>query len=139
MSKSNRAKVENFSSNLEGLKVRVFLMLIKMAIKANSAKYDMTEKKINYTLRHMQKGTAVQWMISKVTEAETTRSYRTWENFITDFTKAFISDNKEKDAKRKLFHIKQEGKMVIKYNNQFRDLATRAKITDFATLSEIYT
>ena len=75
----------------------------------------------------------------RVSQATANNSnYGTWEDFKKDFKRAFISDDEAKEAGEELFVIKQGSDTVSMYNNRFRDMATRAGITEFHTLAPVY-
>ena len=64
-------------------------------------------------------------------------NYGTWDDFVKDFKRAFVTDDEARDARAQLFKLRQTGD-VTTYNNLFRTYAQKAKIDQFTALSEMY-
>ena len=86
--------------------------------------------KINYILSQLQEGPAGYWAQAKLTQAERTGQWGIYNDFLDEFTTAFISNNQESEATDKLINIKQES-TVMAYNSEFRSLAEEAGVTEF--------
>ena len=118
-------------------RAKLFLRLCKGYIEANPDMFTTDKVKINYILSQLQEGPAGYWAQAKSTQAERTGLWGTYNDFLDEFTMAFISNNQESEATDKLINIKQES-TVTAYNSEFRSLAEEAGVIEFRFLSRFY-
>lgn len=87
----------------------------------------------------MQEGPAGAWATTKIDTLEKNNNYGTYTDFISDFTKAFITQNEAEEALQALDELKQkQGESVITFNAKFQTLADQANATEFVMLQEKY-
>ena len=104
----------------------------------NSGFFTDDNDRIKYALGNMIES-AGHWASARRDKAKesTPPDFGTWDDFVKDFKRAFVTDDEERDSRAQLFKLKQTGD-VTTYNNLFRTYASKAKITQFSALSEMY-
>lgn len=104
----------------------------------NSGFFTDDNDRIKYALGNMIES-AGHWASARRDKAKesTPPDFGTWDDFVADFKRAFVTDDEERDSRAQLFKLKQTGD-VTTYNNLFRTYASKAKITQFSALSEMY-
>ena len=118
-------------------RAKLFLRLCKGYIDANPDMFADDKVKINYILSQLQEGPAGYWAQAKTTQAEKSGRWGSYNDFLNEFTTAFISNSQENEAVTDLLDFKQTS-TVTAYNAEFRSLAEEANVAEFRLLSRMY-
>ncbi|KAI3605739.1 nadp-specific glutamate dehydrogenase [Moniliophthora roreri] len=152
--KENKVAVLN-SYNGSPSKASTFLTEVDLFLMANETIYPNDKDKILFTLSYMKDGHATKWMKAKAKEykqtllekeAETTDTkpeeqvhVMTWEEFLSDFKKAFQPINVGTNACLKMKQLKQNKRTVDEYISDFCLLALDSEYDDRALIDHFMT
>ncbi|KAI3615592.1 hypothetical protein WG66_011964 [Moniliophthora roreri] len=136
--KENKVAVPNHYDGSPA-KASTFLTEVDLYLMANETLYPNDKDKILFTLSYMKEGQAANWMKAKTdeykkelrekeaepsdTKPEDQTHVTTWEEFLTDFKKAFRPLDIGTDTRLKMKLLKQNKKHVDEYITEFRLLA----------------
>ena len=143
-SHSNKTKelrinpLTHFTGNREDLEN--FLQDCTLYLTLNRAVYEIDEKQIIFMLSYMTEGTARAWKEAFVRDVINSQAndFGSLKQFTVNLKKAFEASDSEGDARAKLRQLKQRKDSVDDYVAQFRILASKARMTDDATLTEYF-
>ncbi|EEB89022.1 hypothetical protein MPER_12934, partial [Moniliophthora perniciosa FA553] len=116
-----------------------FLKAVKLNLRMNKQMYNTNERKILYTLSHMEGGTAETWKnnaLDDIFDEEKDDEEITFETFEKRFRERFEPFDKVAMAQRKLetLRMKRDEGGADEYVNKFRELANRTKFDDAALI-----
>ncbi|KAI3600434.1 hypothetical protein WG66_001760 [Moniliophthora roreri] len=147
--KENKVAVPNHY-NGSPAKASTLLTEVDLYFMANETLYPNDKDKILFTLSYMKEGQAANWMKAKTeeykkelrekeaepsdTKPEDQIQVITWEEFLTDFKKAFRPLDIGTNARLKMKLLKQNKKHVDEYITEFRLLAVDAGYDDRALI-----
>ncbi|ESK86045.1 hypothetical protein Moror_9397 [Moniliophthora roreri MCA 2997] len=148
--KENKVTVPN-SYDGSPSKASTFLTEVDLYLMANDTLYPNDKDKILFTLSYMKEGHAALWMKTKTneykksllekeaepsdTKPEDQVHVMTWEEFLTDFKKAFRPLDIGTDARLKIKELKQNKKHVDEYITEFRLLTIDTEYDDRALIN----
>ena len=118
---------------------RNFITTCRAYLTLNGHIYTTEAAKILFVLSFMRKGQASEWAAYWYEQVRDGPEQKdAWfAEFISEFTKAFITMDAAAEARVKLLQLRQNG-TADEYNAQFKMLATRANITEDAALEQLY-
>ena len=113
-------------------KARRFIEIAEDYVEGNSHIYTTDDLKILWILQYLQEGEAANWAsgIRSKAKKRTPTSYGTFNQFLDDFKKAFISVEDISQARAELQLLKQGTGSVDEYNTKFQTLMARAQYSN---------
>src|SRR5271155_5436834 len=117
-----------------------FIQDCTLYLTLNRAIHETDEKKIIFMLSYMTEGTARAWKETFVQDVINTQTndFGSLKQFTVNPKKAFEASDSEGDAKAKLQQLKQGKDSMDDYMAQFRILASKARMTNDAALTEYF-
>src|SRR6202522_711248 len=117
-----------------------FLQDCTLYLTLNRAVYETDEKKIIFMLSYMTEGTARAWKEAFVRDIINSpiNDFGSLKQFTDNLKRAFEASDSEGDARPKLRQLNQGKDSVDDYVAQFRILASKARMTDNAALTELF-
>lgn len=118
---------------------REFITACRSYLRLNEHVYATDAAKVLFILSFMKKGSASEWATywyEKLRSEETTNAIW-YTEFLSEFEKAFITTDAAAEARVRLLQLKQTG-TADEYNAQFKMLASRAEIKEYASLEQLY-
>ncbi|EJF55340.1 hypothetical protein DICSQDRAFT_176055, partial [Dichomitus squalens LYAD-421 SS1] len=124
------------------LEASAFLNICRTYLRVNKDAYTDDEDKVIFVLSFMVGGTAAPWREAREEDAFTVvsgkeKGFGTFNDFVTEFKKAFEPLSPTSDAITKLKALKQTG-LAEDYVALFRPLAARSGVKELEVLSDYF-
>lgn len=116
---------------------RNFIDLCNGYLEINAHIYNNDKLKQQFALSYMQEGPAGSWALAFRQRQNAATNWGTYPDFEKDFKESFITQNEQTESTQKLLALTQRGQ-VAGYISEFRTLATRAGISEFTVLSQLF-
>src|ERR1700678_2476159 len=128
----------NFTGNRDDLDN--FVQDCTLYLTLNKTVYETDEKQIIFMLSYMTEGTARAWKEAFIRDVINSQAndFGSLKQFTVNLKKAYEASDSEGDAREKLRQLKQRKDSVDDYVAQLKILASKAKMTDDAALTEYF-